>query len=163
MRNFDPVGANESGLIGEDPNGIPNNLMPYIAKVASGELTHLNIFGNDYETMDGTGERDYIHVMDLAEGHLAALNYLTQHSGCEIFNLGTGIPVSVLELIHEFEVASQGTIPTEVVARRAGDLPIYFASANKAKSLMDWSAKRDLTDMCKSSWNWQKFRGSLDD
>lgn len=163
LRYFNPVGAHETGLIGEDPRGLPNNLMPYLMRVGAGILPKLSIFGNDYDTRDGTGERDYIHVMDLAEGHLAALNYLTQHSGCEIFNLGTGIPVSVLELIHEFEVASQGTIPTEVVARRAGDLPIYFASANKAKSLMDWSAKRDLTDMCKSSWNWQKFRGSLDD
>jgi UDP-glucose 4-epimerase len=101
--------------------------------------------------------------MDLAEGHLAALDYLAQHNGCEIFNLGTGNSVSVLELVHEFEAASNCVIPAEVIARRAGDLPIYFASANKAKSLMEWSAKRDLTDMCKSSWNWQKFRGSLDD
>jgi UDP-glucose 4-epimerase len=163
LRYFNPVGAHDSGWIGEDSRGIPNNLMPYIMRVAAGVLPQLNIFGNDYDTHDGTCERDYIHVMDLAEGHLAALNYLALHPGCDIFNLGTGNSVSVLELIREFEEALQGVIPTAVVARRVGDLPFYFASANKAKSLLGWNATRDLKEMCKSSWHWQKFRGSLDD
>jgi UDP-glucose 4-epimerase len=162
LRYFNPVGAHDSGMIGEDPRGTPNNLMPYIMRVAAGALPHLNIFGDDYDTRDGTGERDYIHVMDLAEGHLAALNYLAQHHGCEIFNLGTGNSVSVLELVHEFKAASNCEIPISSEVRRAGDLATCYASVNKAQAQLGWSAKRDLTDMCKSSWNWQKFRGSLD-
>jgi UDP-glucose 4-epimerase len=163
LRYFNPVGSHESGLIGEDPISIPNNLMPYIARVAAGVLPQLNIFGNDYDTRDGTGERDYIHVMDLAEGHLAALNYLSLQSGCNIFNLGSGNSVSVLELVREFEVVSQSTIPYSVTNRRVGDLASCFASVSKAKSLLGWSAKRDLSDMCKTSWNWQKYRGTLND
>jgi UDP-glucose 4-epimerase len=163
LRYFNPVGAHESGLIGEDPRGTPNNLMPYVMRVAAGDLPKLSIFGDDYETKDGTGERDYIHVMDLAEGHLAALNYLNRNPGCEIFNLGTGTPVSVLELIQEFEIACGRTIPKVVVKRRPGDLPIYFAGIEKAQSQMGWVAKRGLSDMCKTSWNWQLFKGSFND
>lgn len=163
LRYFNPVGAHESGLIGEDPHGVPNNLMPYILLVASGALPQLNIFGSDYETDDGTGERDYIHVMDLAEGHLAALNYLTRNPGCEIFNLGTGNPVSVLALVKEFEAVSNRAIPMSIAARRAGDLATCYASVKKAQSKLSWSAKRDLKEMCKSSWNWQKFRGFPND
>lgn len=161
LRYFNPVGAHESGLIGEDPNGIPNNLMPYIMQVASGKLPHLNIFGNDYETRDGTGERDYIHVMDLAEGHIAALRYLDQHTGCEIFNLGAGQPVSVLELLQHYEQASGKKIPTTVAQRRSGDLPIYYAKASKAKGKMGWQTSRTLEDICISSLNWQRARDGI--
>ncbi|OYY51376.1 MAG: UDP-glucose 4-epimerase GalE, partial [Polynucleobacter sp. 24-46-87] len=127
LRYFNPVGAHPSGLIGENPQGVPNNLMPYVAKVASGELPHLNIFGNDYPTKDGTGERDYIHVMDLAEGHMAALNYLQTHRGWNVINLGTGIPLSVLDLVGAFEKVIKQELSKTFVARRAGDLPIYYA------------------------------------
>ena len=160
LRYFNPVGAHESGLIGEDPNGIPNNLMPYIMQVASGKLPHLNIFGNDYDTRDGTGERDYIHVMDLAEGHLAALDYLEDHSGCEVLNLGTGKSVSVFELIKTYENAFGKRIPTVIAPRRLGDLPAYYANANKAKKTMQWQAKRELSDICLSSVCWQRFQNS---
>lgn len=158
LRYFNPVGAHESGLIGEDPNGIPNNLMPYIMQVASGILPHLNIFGDDYDTRDGTGERDYIHVMDLAEGHLAALSYLNKNTGCEVFNLGTGKPVSVLELVKAYEEASGKKIPTKIEQRREGDLPIYYAKANKSQAKLGWQASRSVTDMCASTNNWQCHR-----
>jgi len=158
LRYFNPVGAHESGLIGEDPNGIPNNLMPYIMQVASGKLPHLNIFGNDYDTRDGTGERDYIHVMDLAEGHLAALKYLENHSGCETFNLGTGTPVSVMELVKAFEESCGKKIPAKNVPRREGDLPIYYAEASKAKGEMGWQTSRTIEDICVSSLAWQQVR-----
>ena len=158
LRYFNPVGAHESGLIGEDPNGIPNNLMPYIMQVASGILPHLNIFGDDYDTRDGTGERDYIHVMDLAEGHLAALSYLNKNTGCEVFNLGTGKPASVLELVKAYEEASGKKIPTKIGLRRDGDLPIYYAKANKSQAKLGWQASRSVADMCASTNNWQCHR-----
>jgi UDP-glucose 4-epimerase len=157
LRYFNPVGAHESGLIGEHPNGIPNNLMPYVIKVASGELPHLNIFGDDYETCDGTGERDYIHVMDLAEGHMASLDFLKLHSGMEIINLGTGKPSSVSDLISSFEKASGQKIKKIVVERRPGDLPIYYAKVEKAFNLLNWSGSRTLDEMCKSAWKWQRI------
>ena len=160
LRYFNPVGAHESGLIGEDPNDIPNNLMPYVMQVASGQLPHLNIFGNDYDTTDGTGERDYIHVMDLAEGHLAALNYLKKNSGCEIFNLGSGSPISVLELIASYERASGKQISTKIAPRRNGDLPIYYAKADKAKEILWWSPNRALTEICFDASKWQEYRAA---
>ena len=163
LRYFNPVGAHESGLIGEDPNGIPNNLMPYIMQVASGKLPHLNIFGNDYDTRDGTGERDYIHVMDLAEGHLAALNYLENHRGCETFNLGTGRPVSVMELLDSYEQVCGKKITTKLAPRREGDLPIYYAKPNKAKELLGWLAMRGIADISTSSYHWQQTPKSRDD
>jgi UDP-glucose 4-epimerase len=156
LRYFNPVGAHESGLIGENPVGIPNNLMPYLAKVAAKELPSLNIFGNDYPTKDGTGERDYIHVMDLAEGHIAALQYLTAQSGFKTVNLGTGTAYSVLELIQTFENVNHLKIPYQIAPRRAGDLPCYFADASLAQELFQWSAKRSLADMCYSTWQFKK-------
>lgn len=155
LRYFNPVGAHESGLIGEDPNGIPNNLMPYVAKVASGELPHLNIFGDDYETRDGTGERDYIHVMDLADGHMASLNYLQTNAGLEIINLGTGNPISVFDLVSDFEKVSGRKIKRIIVERRSGDLPIYFAKPDKAADILGWKTGRSLDNMCHSVWKWQ--------
>jgi UDP-glucose 4-epimerase len=160
LRYFNPVGAHQSGLIGEDPNGIPNNLMPYVAKVAAGEISHLNIFGNDYETKDGTGERDYIHVMDLAEGHLAALKYIHKNSGMHVFNLGTGNPISVLDLVHAFEKVSSKKIPVKMSNRREGDLPVYYSKADAAKNMLQWIASRDLYDMCIDTWRWQESKNS---
>ncbi|AWW45629.1 UDP-glucose 4-epimerase GalE [Polynucleobacter paneuropaeus] len=162
LRYFNPVGAHDSGLIGEDPNGIPNNLMPYVMQVASGKLPHLNIFGNDYDTKDGTGERDYIHVMDLAQGHLAALNYLQDHLGCEIFNLGTGIPVSVLELVGTYEKVIGKKIPSQIASRREGDLAVCYADTSKANHTLNWYALKDVHDMCTSGIRWQTFRSSLE-
>ena len=156
LRYFNPIGAHESGRIGEDPAGIPNNLMPYICQVASGKLNHLRVFGNDYPTRDGTGERDYIHVMDLAEGHLAALSYALKNSGVEIFNLGTGTPSSVLDIVHAFEKANDLTIPYEITPRRPGDVAVCYADASRARDILHWQAKRDLTQMCRDAWNWQK-------
>lgn len=159
LRYFNPVGAHESGLIGEDPSGIPNNLMPYVAQVATGKLPHLNIFGNDYPTPDGTGVRDYIHVMDLAEGHLAALNYLsTQHSALSTFNLGTGQGYSVLEMVKAFEAASGKPVPYQIAPRRPGDIATCFAKVDKAAEQLNWRAKRTLEDMCSSTWHWQLQR-----
>ena len=162
LRYFNPVGAHGSGLIGEDPNGIPNNLMPYIMQVARGKLPHLNIFGNDYDTKDGTGERDYIHVVDLADGHVAALKYLENHSGCEVFNLGTGLPVSVLELVGAYEKFGGKKIPTKIASRRAGDLAVCYADKSKANLVLTWQALKDVDDMCSSGARWQTFRNSLD-
>ena len=156
LRYFNPVGAHHSGLIGENPNGVPNNLMPFLAKVATRALPILSIFGDDYKTKDGTGERDYIHVMDLAEGHLLAIEYLRKNNGYFCFNLGTGTSYSVLDLLKAFEVASRVKIPYQIVARRTGDLPIYFADAQLAKKNLNWEAKRSLSDMCESVWNFQK-------
>ena len=156
LRYFNPIGAHESGRIGEDPSGIPNNLMPYICQVASGKLDHLNVFGNDYPTRDGTGERDYIHVMDLAEGHLAALNYAMEKSGVNIFNLGTGIPYSVLDIVHAFEKVNDIKLPYVIGPRRAGDVAVCYADASRAKEMLGWQAKRNLEDMCRDAWNWQK-------
>ncbi len=156
LRYFNPVGAHESGLIGEDPEGIPNNLMPFVARVASGALPRLTIFGNDYETPDGTGVRDYVHVMDLAEGHLAALESLGKGSApIRYTNLGTGIGVSFLELVQAFKDASGQDIPSVVSDRRPGDLPAYYADATKAKQELGWSATRTLADMCQSTWHFQ--------
>jgi UDP-glucose 4-epimerase len=156
LRYFNPIGAHESGRIGEDPTGIPNNLMPYICQVASGKLDHLRVFGNDYPTRDGTGERDYIHVMDLAEGHLAALEYAVNRQGTEIFNLGTGTPYSVLDIVHTFEQVNGIKIPYEITPRRAGDIAVCYADATRAKELLHWQAHRNLQDMCRDAWNWQK-------
>jgi UDP-glucose 4-epimerase len=158
LRYFNPVGAHDSGLIGEDPNDIPNNLMPYIAQVASGKLPKLNVFGNDYNTSDGTGVRDYIHVMDLAEGHSAALRFLANHTGWYAINLGTGTGYSVLEMAKAFEAASQQPVPYAIASRRAGDIASCYAKAEKAKELFGWQATRTLEDMCESTW---KFQNSL--
>jgi UDP-glucose 4-epimerase len=156
LRYFNPVGAHESGWIGESPNGIPNNLMPFIAKVATGELKTLKIFGNDYDTRDGTCERDYIHVMDLAEGHLAALNFLEEHKGWHAINLGTGKSTSVLELLQAFEKINEIKIPYEIVARRKGDAPAYYAKPDLANKILHWKTKRTLDSMCKSAWKFQE-------
>jgi UDP-glucose 4-epimerase len=161
LRYFNPVGAHQSGLIGESPNGIPNNLMPYLSKVATGELPHLNIYGNDYPTNDGTGVRDYIHVMDLAEGHLAALQFLKNFSGIDCVNLGTGRGTSVLEMVEAYQEASELKIPFQVADRRFGDIAIYYAKPDKAKATLNWVAKRDVKEMCSSTWGWEQFRVDL--
>ncbi|MEF9878717.1 MAG: UDP-glucose 4-epimerase GalE [Clostridia bacterium] len=155
LRYFNPIGAHDSGTIGEDPVGIPNNLMPYITQVASGKLKELRVFGNDYNTSDGTGVRDYIHVVDLARGHVAACNFLMAHQGCEIVNLGTGIGYSVLDLVKTFEKVNQIKIPYVITERRAGDVARCFANAAKAKELLHWQAEKTLEDMCRDSWRWQ--------
>ena len=155
LRYFNPIGAHASGLIGEDPVGIPNNLMPYITQVASGKLSQLRVFGNDYNTPDGTGVRDYIHVVDLARGHVAACDYLMQNTGCQVFNLGTGDGYSVLDLVKAFERVNGINIPYAIVERRAGDVARCFANASKAKELLHWQAEKSLDDMCRDSWRWQ--------
>jgi UDP-glucose 4-epimerase len=156
LRYFNPVGAHESGLIGEEPNGIPNNLMPYISQVASGKRPKLMVFGGDYDTPDGTGVRDYIHVMDLAEGHVAALDRLTsQPEAFSIINLGTGSGCSVLELVRHYEKASSQKIAYEVMARRAGDIAACYANVDRAALQIGWRAKRSLEKMCEDSWRWQ--------
>ena len=156
LRYFNPVGAHPSGLIGENPNGIPNNLMPFVAQVAVGKLPQLKVFGNDYDTPDGTGVRDYIHVMDLAEGHLAALKFLIQHPGLHTFNLGTGRGYSVLEMIKAFEAASGKPVPYTVAPRRAGDIASCYASVEFSAQTLNWRATRSLKDMCESSWKFQQ-------
>ncbi len=155
LRYFNPVGAHHSGLIGEDPAGIPNNLMPFVAQVAVGKRAKLSVFGDDYDTKDGTGVRDYIHVDDLASGHLAALQYLQKNQGVLTVNLGTGQGTSVFELIHAFEKAANKKIPYEVVARRAGDLPEYYADAVYSKTALDWQAQHGIDRMCVDTWRWQ--------
>ncbi len=154
LRYFNPVGAHESGLIGEDPKGIPNNLTPYIAKVAIGELAEVGVFGNDYNTHDGTGVRDYIHVVDLAKGHVAAIEKI-ENSGVFVYNLGTGVGYSVLDVIHAFDKACGRELPYSIKPRRAGDIAACYANANKAKQELGWEAKLNLDDMCASLWNWQ--------
>ena len=154
LRYFNPVGAHESGLIGESPNGIPNNLMPYVTQVAKGKLEKLRVFGDDYPTVDGTGVRDYIHVMDLAEGHVAALDNLTK--GVHIYNLGTGQGTSVLQLVKAFEEANGIKVPYKIAARRPGDIATCYADASKAKKELGWTAKRDLVDMCRDAWRFEK-------
>ncbi len=154
LRYFNPVGAHESGLIGEAPNGIPNNLMPYVTQVAKGKLKKLRVFGNDYQTVDGTGVRDYIHVVDLAEGHVAALDNLTE--GVHIYNLGTGRGTSVLELVKAFEEANDIEVPYEIVDRRPGDIASCYADASKAKRELDWTAKRDIIAMGRDAWRFEK-------
>lgn len=154
LRYFNPVGAHSSGLIGEDPKGIPNNLMPYVAKVAARELPFLKVYGNDYDTPDGTGVRDYIHVVDLAKGHVAALEYIDK-AGAEAINLGTGQGYSVLDMVKAFEKASGKSVPYQIRERRAGDIASCYASPAKAKKLLNWEAKLTLEDMCKDLWNFQ--------
>lgn len=155
LRYFNPVGAHISGEIGEDPNGVPDNLMPYIAQVAVGRRTHLNVYGNDYDTRDGTGERDYIHVVDLARAHVATLDFVDRNLGCEPFNIGSGAALSVMEMVQGFKTASGRPIPVELTGRREGDLASYFADARKANKLLDWQAELSLEDICRSTWAWQ--------
>ncbi len=156
LRYFNPIGAHKSGLLGDDPNGIPNNLMPYIGRVAAGQLEKLTIFGGDYETPDGTCQRDYLHVVDLAIGHLKALEYAQKNSGAEAINLGTGNGISVLELVTAFEKVNNMKLPYEIGPRRDGDLPAFWADATKAKKLLGWEATHTVEDMCRSSWEFAK-------
>ena len=156
LRYFNPIGAHKSGTIGENPNGIPNNLMPYITQVAVGKLKELRVFGNDYDTPDGTGVRDYIHVVDLAKGHVKALKKLEDNSGLSIYNLGTGKGYSVLDIVKNFEAATGVKIPYVIKPRRAGDIAICYANPGKAKRELGWEAKYDLERMCKDSWNFTK-------
>ncbi|HMM06683.1 MAG TPA: UDP-glucose 4-epimerase GalE [Clostridiales bacterium] len=156
LRYFNPVGAHQSGLIGEAPNGIPNNLMPYITQVAVGKLKQLNIFGNDYDTKDGTCIRDYIHVVDLAKGHVAAVQYGMEHQGAEPFNIGTGVGYSVKELVDTFASVNEVEIPYVFASRREGDLPVFYADPQKAAKILGWQAQLSLSDMCRTAWNWQK-------
>ena len=155
LRYFNPVGAHKSGLIGEDPQGIPNNLMPYISQVAVGRRDHLTVFGDDYDTPDGTCRRDYIHVMDLAEGHVRAAEYSVQHRGTEVFNLGTGNPYSVLEMVNAFSRACGHPVKYEIGPRRAGDVQDSWANADKAKKILGWTAVRGIDEICRDAWNWQ--------
>lgn len=155
LRYFNPVGAHASGRIGEDPNGVPNNLMPYIAQVAVGRRAELGVFGNDYDTRDGTGERDFIHVVDLARAHLAAINYAAGHQGCEAVNVGTGQGITVLEMVAAFERASGRPVPYRIAPRRAGDVAASLAATDKAAALLGWTAQLGLDDMCASTWRWQ--------
>ena len=159
LRYFNPIGAHESGLIGEDPNGIPNNLMPYVARVAAGKLPQLSIFGDDYDTPDGTGVRDYIHVVDLAKGHLAALKYIETNNGSQAVNLGTGNGVSVLELVHAFIKASGKDVPYRIVERRPGDIASSYADPTLANTLLNWHAEKNIEDMCRDGWNFQAHQG----
>lgn len=156
LRYFNPIGAHESGIIGEDPNGIPDNLMPYITKVAVGELKELSVFGNDYDTIDGTGVRDYIHVVDIAIGHIRALEKLETNSGLVTYNLGTGNGFSVLQLVKAFSKVSGKEIPYKIAPRRAGDVAICYADPSKANKELNWKAERTLEQMCEDSWRWQK-------
>ncbi|MBP1756386.1 MAG: galE [Firmicutes bacterium] len=155
LRYFNPIGAHESGEIGEDPNGIPNNLVPYVAKVAIGELEKVNVFGDDYDTPDGTGIRDYIHVVDLARGHIKAIEKLTQNPGLVVYNLGTGVGYSVLDIIHNYEKACNKTIPYAVTPRRPGDIAVSYADATKAYQELGWKAEKGIDKMCEDSFRWQ--------
>ena len=155
LRYFNPIGAHKSGLIGEDPRGIPNNLMPFISQVAVGRRDHLNVFGNDYDTHDGTGVRDYIHVVDLARGHVCAIEYMQKHKGENVFNLGTGMGYSVLDMVKAFERVTGIKIPYEIVARRPGDLATVYSSPDKSAELLGWKAQYNLDDMCRDTWAWQ--------
>lgn len=156
LRYFNPIGAHESGRIGEDPRGIPNNLMPYVSQVAVGRRDQLTVFGGDYDTPDGTCLRDYIHVMDLADGHVKAVEFAAGHTGVEIINLGTGRPYSVLDIVNTFQQVNGVPVKYVIGPRRAGDLPVCYADAAKAKAVLGWEAGRTLEDMCRDSWNWQK-------
>ena len=156
LRYFNPIGAHESGLIGEAPNGIPNNLVPYISQVAVGKLKELSVFGNDYDTPDGTGVRDYIHVVDLAKGHVKAVKKLEDNSGLSIYNLGTGKGYSVLDIVKNFEAATGIKIPYSIKPRRAGDVATCYSDATKAKKELGWEAEYDIKDMCADSWNFQQ-------
>ena len=157
LRYFNPVGAHESGLIGEDPQGIPNNLMPYVSQVAIGRREHLTVFGDDYDTPDGTGVRDYIHVVDLARAHVLAVRYAEDHKGCEVFNIGTGRGSSVLEIVHAFEKACGKKIPYVIGPRRPGDLATVYADTTKAKNVLGFTAEYDLERMCEDAWRWQSM------
>ena len=156
LRYFNPIGAHESGLIGERPNGIPNNLLPYLTQTVAGLRECLNVYGHDYPTPDGTGVRDFIHVVDLAKGHVAALDYARAHSGAEIFNLGTGKGYSVLDVIHAFEQANKVKINYAFAPRRPGDVAVCYANAEKARRLLGWTAEKSLLDMCRDAWRWQQ-------
>lgn len=156
LRYFNPIGAHPTGLMGENPNGVPNNLMPYITQVAIGKLACLGVFGNDYDTLDGTGVRDYIHVVDLAKGHVKALKKLEENGGLSIYNLGTGVGYSVLDIVKNFEEANGVKIPYEIKPRRAGDIATCYSDASKAKRELDWEAEYGILEMCRDSWNWQK-------
>ena len=155
LRYFNPIGAHESGMIGEDPRGIPNNLMPYITQVAVGRRESLSVFGNDYDTPDGTGVRDYIHVVDLAKGHVAAVKYATGHTGCEVFNLGTGTGYSVLDMVHAFIDVNRVPVPYTIAPRRPGDIATCYADPAKSAQVLGWKAEKGLEEMCRDSWNWQ--------
>ena len=155
LRYFNPIGAHKSGLIGENPNGIPNNLMPYVTQVAVGKLKELGVFGNDYDTPDGTGVRDYIHVVDLAQGHVKALKKIEENAGLKIYNLGTGVGYSVLDVVKNFEAATGKKVPYVIKPRRAGDIATCYASAEKAKKELHWEAKYGIREMCEDSWRWQ--------
>ena len=155
LRYFNPIGAHESGLIGENPNGIPNNLLPYVSQVAAGKLAYLHVFGDDYPTPDGTGVRDYIHVVDLARGHVAAADYAMKHTGTEIINLGTGHGYSVLDIVKAFEKVNGVKVPYKIEARRPGDIAECWADPAKAKELLGWTAQKNLEDMCRDAWRWQ--------
>ena len=155
LRYFNPIGAHASGRIGEDPQGIPNNLMPYITQVAVGRREKLSVFGNDYDTHDGTGVRDYIHVVDLAKGHVAAVEYVEKHTGCEVFNLGTGSGYSVLDMVHTFREVNNVALPYVIVERRPGDIGTCYADPAKSAEVLGWKAEKTLADMCRDSWNWQ--------
>ena len=155
LRYFNPVGAHASGLIGEHPNGIPNNLMPFISQTAIGKRHHLSVFGNDYDTHDGTGVRDYIHVVDLAKGHVAAIAHLMKTPGESVFNLGTGTGYSVLDMVKAFETANNIPVPYEIAPRRPGDLATCYADPAKSAEVLGWKATKDQTDMCRDAWNWQ--------
>jgi UDP-glucose 4-epimerase len=163
LRYFNPVGAHPSALIGETPRGVPNNLMPYVAQVAAGERPHLNVFGNDYDTTDGTGVRDYIHVMDLAEAHALALEHIMDNDVSLTVNLGTGIGISVLDLVRAFERATGRDIPLNIAPRRAGDVASYYANPESAARIFGWKAKLDIDDMCRDSWRWQAARAGIND
>lgn len=156
LRYFNPVGAHKSGLIGEDPAGIPNNLMPFISQVAVGKREHLNVFGDDYDTPDGTGVRDYIHVVDLAKAHVKAVEYAFNHKGTEVFNIGTGVGYSVLDMVKAFEMSNDLKIPYVITERRPGDIDSCYADSSKAEKILGWKAEKTLEDMCHDSWNWQK-------
>ena len=155
LRYFHPIGAHESGRIGEDPRGIPNNLMPYITQVAIGRREFLSVYGNDYDTHDGTGVRDYIHVVDLAKGHVAAVKFVTEHNGCEVFNLGTGTGYSVLDMVKTFREVNNVELPYKIVDRRPGDIATCYADPAKSAQMLGWKAEKNLSDMCRDSWNWQ--------
>ena len=155
LRYFNPIGAHISGRIGEDPRGIPNNLMPYITQVAIGRREFLSVYGNDYDTHDGTGVRDYIHVVDLAKGHVAAVKYATENKGCEVFNLGTGTGYSVLDMVHAFIDVNRVPVPYEITERRPGDIATCYADPAKSAEKLGWKAEKTLADMCRDSWNWQ--------
>ncbi len=155
LRYFNPIGAHESGQIGEDPRGIPNNLMPFITQVAIGRREKLNVFGDDYDTPDGTGVRDYIHVVDLARGHVAAVKFVAQNKGCEVFNLGTGTGYSVLDMVKTFSAVNGVAVPYVIAGRRPGDIATCYADPAKSREVLHWQATHGLEEMCRDSWNWQ--------